>query len=336
MTAAIAVEKLARSFQTTIRPSGFGGTLRSLLRPERRAVEAVRGVSFTIEAGERVSFIGPNGAGKSTTIKMLSGILHPSAGTATVLGLTPWKQRGALGHQIGTVFGQRSRLWFHLPASDAFELLSRVYDLDRAAYRRRLGELSDLFQLGDLASKPVRTLSLGERMRCELVACLLHSPRVLFLDEPTIGLDVVAKATLRDLVRDLSEREGLTVLLTSHDTGDMERVCDRVLVINHGELLLDHGVNDLRRTYLKRKIVILLSEDEWLAAAFPGATVVARQPHRTVIEVDTTVTTIEAVVQAVLRETRLKDLTVEDPPMDEIVRSIYQQAQLKPSDGSSA
>ena len=221
--AAIQVDNLSRSFRVQSRGAGMGAALRALVRPSYTNVDAVRGVSFTIEAGERVSFVGPNGAGKSTTIKMLSGILYPTSGIATVQGLVPWKQRRLLGYQIGTIFGQRSRLWLHLPAMEAFNLLARVYDLDESTFRRRLGELIDLFDIEALARKPVRVLSLGERMRCELVACLLHSPRILFLDEPTIGLDVVAKAALRQLIRDQSEREGMTILLTSHDTGDMEQ-----------------------------------------------------------------------------------------------------------------
>jgi ABC-2 type transport system ATP-binding protein len=236
MTPAIELRSVSKSFRVRVRERGRGGIARHLLRSTYREVEAVRDLSFTIEPGERVCFVGPNGAGKSTTIKMLSGILRPTLGEVCVLGCVPWRERHALGYEISTVFGQRSRLWWHLPASDAFDLLARVYDQNGSAYRRRRAELVDAFGIGELITKPVRQLSLGERMRCELVAGLLHEPSILFLDEPTIGLDVVAKVMLRDLVREMSERDGSTVLLASHDTGDMERVCERVLVIHGGRL----------------------------------------------------------------------------------------------------
>ena len=304
-----------------------GGVLRNLVRPRTRDVVAVDDVSFRIEPGERVAFVGPNGAGKSTTLKVLSGILHPTGGEARVLGLVPWEQRKRLAYRIGTVFGQRSQLWQHLPAADTLRLLARVYDLDDATYRRRLGDLVDAFDLGPLLEKPVRQLSLGQRMRCEIAASLLHGPEVLFLDEPTIGLDVTAKATIRDLVRDSSQRDGSTVLLTSHDTGDMERVCDRVLVIHQGSILLDRPIADLRRTYIRRKVVTLLTAEASVDLQLPGVTLVAQAPHRTVLEVDVEKTPIEAVVQAALKASRLRDLTVEDPPMEEIVQLIYARAE---------
>mgnify|MGYP002622996996 FL=1 len=304
-----------------------GGVLRNLVRPRTRDVVAVDDVSFRIEPGERVAFVGPNGAGKSTTLKVLSGILHPTGGETRVLGLVPWEQRKRLAYRIGTVFGQRSQLWQHLPAADTLRLLARVYDLDDATYRRRLGDLVDAFDLGPLLEKPVRQLSLGQRMRCEIAASLLHGPEVLFLDEPTIGLDVTAKATIRDLVRDSSQRDGSTVLLTSHDTGDMERVCDRVLVIHQGSILLDRPIADLRRTYIRRKVVTLLTAEASVDLQLPGVTLVAQAPHRTVLEVDVEKTPIEAVVQAALKASRLRDLTVEDPPMEEIVQLIYARAE---------
>ncbi|MFQ5381922.1 MAG: ATP-binding cassette domain-containing protein [Dehalococcoidia bacterium] len=323
MNAAVSVADLSKTFHTTARRGGVTGTLRSLVRPDRREVEAAHGLSFDIEPGERVAFVGPNGAGKSTTIKMLSGVLYPTSGGASVLGLTPWADRRALGHRIGTVFGQRSRLWLHLPASDAFDLLARVYGLDRVVYRRRRNELVHRFGVGGLIDKPSRQLSLGERMRCELVASLLHAPSVLFLDEPTIGLDVVAKATLRELVRHQSEAEGTTILLTSHDTSDMEQVCERVLVINEGELLLDRDVGGLRCEYLGTKIVTVLTDEAGVEIDLPGVTVLSSRPHRSVFEIDRAKASVEKVVQEILACCRLRDLTVEDPPMEDVVKAIY-------------
>jgi ABC-2 type transport system ATP-binding protein len=283
-------------------------------------------VTFRVEEGERVAFVGPNGAGKSTTIKMLTGILRPTSGTASVAGFVPWRDRTALAYRIGTVFGQRSQLWWHLPPSDSFDLLATVYDQDAATHRARRERLVEAFRIGPLVSRPVKTLSLGERMRCEIVASLLHAPSILLLDEPTIGLDVVAKAVIRDLVRERSEKDGCTVLLASHDTGDMESVCDRVIVIHDGRLLLDRPVGELRRTFLKRKIVTLSTVEAGVSVSLPGVVERGRTPHRTVLEVDTTVTPVEAVVQAALAASRLEDLSVEDPPMEEIVKAVYASA----------
>lgn len=319
---AIRVRNLSKVFRVRSREAGMLNAFRQVLRPKMRDVAAVSDVSFDIKAGERVAFVGPNGAGKSTTIKMLTGILHPTSGEASVLGYVPWKDRNHLGYHIGTVFGQRSQLWHHLPAADAFDVLAAIYELDKATYRKRRGELVEAFALGDLVNRPVRQLSLGQRMRCELVASLLHRPRVLFLDEPTIGLDVTAKAAIRDLVYRASVDDGMTVLLTSHDTGDMEQVCDRVIVISDGRLLLDRPVRELRGV-IKRKLVTLHTVDPDLRLTLAGVRVVEAAAHRTVLEVDTDVTPVEAVVAAAIAAGRLRDLSVEDPPMEEVIKLIY-------------
>ena len=326
MSPALRASGLSKTFRVQERRGGFVGALKGLFSRPTREVRAVEGVSFSIERGERVAFVGPNGAGKSTTIKMLTGILQPSAGEAEVLGLVPWRERRSLAYRIGTVFGQRSQLWWHLPPTDTFDLLAKVYDQDPRTHRERRDRLVDAFGLGALLTRPVKTLSLGERMRFEIVASLLHAPEVLLLDEPTIGLDVVAKGVIRDLVRARSAEDGCTVLLASHDTGDMEAVCDRVLVIHDGRLLLDRPVAELRRTWLRRKVVTLATAEPRVDVERPGVVVRERSPHRTVLEVDTSVTAVEAVVAAVLAATRLEDLTVEDPPMEEIVRAIYASA----------
>jgi len=320
---AIELEGLRKVFRVRERTRGFGGALRGLFAPRTREVVAVDGVSFAIAPGERVAFVGPNGAGKSTTLKVLSGILRPSAGRVRVAGLEPGRDRGQLGYKIGAVFGQRSQLWVHLPAADSFDLLARIYELAPAEYRARRAELMKAFELGEIAEKPVRQLSLGERMRCELVASLLHRPEILFLDEPTIGLDVVAKATIRDLVRERSLSDGCTVLLTSHDTGDMERVCERVLVIHRGQLLLDRPVEALRRSFIPRKRIRVVSEEAELAIALPGVVRLPSAPHKTELEVDLRAIGVDRVVAAIVASGRVLDLSVEDPPMEEIVGAIY-------------
>ncbi len=326
MNSAIELGGLRKVFRVRERAAGMRSALRQLVSAPTREVVAVDDISFRVEPGERGAFVGPNGAGKATTIKVLSGILHPTSGEVRVGGLVPWKDRRRLGYRIGTVFGQRTQLWYHLPAADTFELLARIYDVDPRVHRSRLAHLVEAFEIGPHLAKPVRQLSLGERMRCEVVASLLHAPEILFLDEPTIGLDVTAKAIIRDLVREQSERNGSSVLLTSHDTGDMERVCERVVVIHRGRLLLDEPLARLRRESIRRKLLTLRTAEERISIDLPGVRVARQSPHLTELEVDVTATAVEAVVQAALQASRLHDLTVEDPPMEEIIQAIYSDA----------
>lgn len=238
MNLAIEVENLRKVYEIHKR--------RGFFAREKSEVVSVDSVSFSVPEGQALAFVGPNGAGKSTTIRMLTGILTPSGGHARVLGFTPWKDRSKMAFHIGAVFGQRSQLWYHLPAGDTFDLLARIYNLDPVEYRKRRNELVERFELGPLLDVPVRKLSLGQRMRAEVAASLLHKPKLLMLDEPTIGLDINARHHLRELIRDWNRNEGLTVFLTSHDTGDIESVAERVIIINHGRLVLDDTVDNLR------------------------------------------------------------------------------------------
>lgn len=240
----IVASNLEKTYRARVGAEGHFKMLRSLFRPTYREVTAVHNVSLEVLKGERVAFIGRNGAGKSTTIKMLTGILYPSGGEATVLGLIPWKDRRRLSYQIGVVFGQRSQLWYHLSPLDTYRLLAKVYELPSKLFRQRLGDLVELFDIDSFLRRPVKSLSLGQRMRCELVASLLHSPDILFLDEPSIGLDVQAKATIRELIMGECERRKCTVFLTSHDTGDIEKVCERVVLIDNGTILLDLTIDE--------------------------------------------------------------------------------------------
>jgi ABC-2 type transport system ATP-binding protein len=252
---AISVSHLQKVFQSKRKAAGLSGSLRALVRPQYSTVEAVRDLSFEMESGELLGFIGPNGAGKSTTIKILTGILFPTAGDARVLGFQPWKERQQLAYNIGTVFGQRPQLWYHLPAIDTFLLFGKIYEMDDLQVKRRIAFLSEAFKIGDLLETPVRKLSLGQRMRCEVAASLLHKPRLLLLDEPSIGLDVVAKQLIRDAIRTMSQEEGVGVLLTSHDASDLEALCKRVIIINHGQIVYQDKVSNLKRKYLTRKLV---------------------------------------------------------------------------------
>jgi viologen exporter family transport system ATP-binding protein len=288
--------------------------------------------------------------GGNYCIHMLTGILYPTSGRANVLGLTPWQQRRKLSFRIASVYGQKSQLWYHLPPQDTFDLLARIYELDMAEYRKRRSFLVEVFDIEDYMRTPARKLSLGERMRCELAAALLHKPSVIFLDEPTIGLDVIAKQRIRDLIGQLQAEEGVTVFLTSHDAGDIEQVCRRAIVINHGEIILDAPVAKLKRDYLKVKTVDLLLEEPahtllkidsesgkqrpsvQLPASIheeiqdtEGVQVLKAKGHGLKLAIDTSRTPLEPVIAAVMQHCHILDMTISDPPMEEIIATIYGQ-----------
>lgn len=243
----IRVEKLCKSYRIAKRNAGFKEAVRSLFRREYETVEALKDVSFTIEDGETVGYIGPNGAGKSSTIKILSGILTPESGTVVVNGRVPYLDRRAHVREIGVVFGQRTQLWWDVPVIDSFELLKDIYEIPEAVYRESLSELTELLDLSELLRSPTRQLSLGQRMRCEIAASLLHRPKILFLDEPTIGLDAVSKLAVRNFIRERNRTHGTTVLLTTHDMQDIEALAGRILLIGKGSILMDGSLDDIRR-----------------------------------------------------------------------------------------
>ena len=309
-TAAIVVAGLTKTFTT-----GRGR--------RRRPVEAVRAISFTVEAGERLAYIGPNGAGKSTSIKILTGILHASDGNAQVLGLVPWLDRRRLTRRIGTLFGQRSQLWFELTARQSFHMLAAIYGLDRGQEARRIAQLAELLEAGDLFEVPVRNLSLGQRMRCELAACLLHEPDILFLDEPTIGLDLLAKQRFRELLVRLNAEQGTTIFLTSHDVADIEQVARRAIVINHGAVIYDDEVAAMRRSLLSTKLIEVGLERPADAVALAGVTVVEQSPTALKLVVDTTVTSVRDVLDRLLDHCAVADISVVDPPLEEVIAEIY-------------
>lgn len=324
---AITVQNLRKTFLAKQKAAGLAGSLRSLVRPDFREIEAVRGISFEMEPGELVGFIGPNGAGKSTTIKILTGILFPTSGEVTVLGYVPWKQRRQLAYHIGTVFGQRPQLWYHLPAVDTFHLFGKIYEQDETETKKRIGLLSEAFEIEDLLQTPVRKLSLGQRMRCEVAASLLHKPRLLLLDEPSIGLDVVAKQRIRDTVKQMAELEHVGVLLTSHDAGDIEAVCKRVIIINHGEIMYQEKVSTLKRHYLTSKQVDVRYAAE-LSPDFslPGVELLKVGHYGAKLRFDTRQTPVEAVISRLAAAGDLVDITISDPSLEEVIRSIYNGA----------
>ncbi|MBW5444775.1 ATP-binding cassette domain-containing protein [Cohnella sp. CFH 77786] len=323
---ALRTNGLTKTFRVKRKQPGLAGSFRSLLKPAWEEKEAVRGIDLSVAHGETVAFLGPNGAGKSTTIKMLTGILHPTSGDAEVLGIVPWKDRNRLAFRIGAVFGQKSQLWYHLPPMDTFDLISRVYEMRRSDYLARRDDLIDRFELGPYLHTPVRKLSLGERMRCEIAASMLHRPQLLFLDEPTIGLDPVVKARIRDLIRERNRSEGTTVFLTSHDAGDVESLCSRAVVIHHGGVLLDEPVEKVKREVLSRKTVKLTLSESNGAARLPpiaGTRIVRAEGRRYQLSVDLKRTAIDEVLGQLIGRFGLEDVTVEDPDLEEIIKHIY-------------
>jgi ABC-2 type transport system ATP-binding protein len=319
----IQVKDLAKTYRVPVSDGTFGGSLRSVFKPHYREVHAVEEISFEIRRGERVALIGPNGAGKSTTIKMLAGILLPTSGEVSVAGFNPSEQRRALSEKIGTVFGQRSQLRASLSPHDSFRLLSAIYDIEKKTFEARLSELSTAFELDTLMNKPVRSLSLGERMRCEIVASLLHGPEVLFLDEPTIGLDVAAKSAIREIILRQSRQHEQTLVFTSHDTLDIERVCDRVIIINHGKIVLDESLASVRRTFLQQKIVTVTSEEKLAPLALPGVTLSNEEGLKHSYRVDLKATAIGPVLNEISSRGSVLDVSIEDPPLEEIILKIF-------------
>lgn len=259
---AIKVEDLSKTFRVRVKEKGMRGSIRAILHPQVKEVRAVNNVSFAVEEGEMLAFIGPNGAGKSTTIKMLTGILYPDGGSVDVLGLNPVKNRKQLAYRIGTVFGQKEQLWTHLTPYDNFRFFGAIYDLSDKETEERIEELSERFELGGFINTPVRNLSLGQRIRCEIVASLIHKPSVLFLDEPTIGLDPVVKENIRELIKQMNRDYHTTIFLTSHDVGDIEKLCKRIIIVNAGQIVLDDSMEHLKRHYLKQKTVQAKDENQ--------------------------------------------------------------------------
>ena len=325
----IEVEGLRKTFKVAGRRSGRFGAVRTLLAREYRDVRAVDGVSFRLEAGEIVGYIGPNGAGKSTTIKMLTGILVPSAGRIVVDGRVPHQQRVEHARRIGVVFGQRTQLWWDLPTVESFELLRHVYRIPEARWRENLAAFSELLELEPFMETPVRQLSLGQRMRADLAAALLHEPAILFLDEPTIGLDVVAKERIRQFLAHINRERGVTVILTTHDLEDIARLCPRVVLIDHGRVIYDGALEALRQRFgRQRTLVVDLDQEIDERAGAPiqvaDAEAVRREGPRVWLRFDREATTAAALIADVAARYRIRDLTVEEPEIEAIVRDIYQ------------
>ena len=319
----IAVENLSKQFKVRERTAGFWRSLGGVFSRTHHIVQAVDDVNFTLQRGELVGYIGANGAGKSTTIKMLTGILVPTSGRVDVMGLTPHQQRREYTRRIGVVFGQRTQLWWDLPVMDSFELLKHIYEVPEDAYQQNLAFFSELLQLHRLKSMPVRTLSLGERMRCDLTAALLHNPEILYLDEPTIGLDVVAKEQVRQFLQRVNSEREVTVILTTHDLNDVEKICQRLMIIDSGRIIYDGGIDALKQRYGRTRMLIVD-----LARAYPeiqieNADLIRREENRIWLAFDRDTISASEVISRLMAQYEIQDLTISEPEIEEIVRQIY-------------
>lgn len=319
----IQVEHLTKTYRVSRRDGGLIQAVKALGRRETQEVRALDDVSFSISDGEIVGYIGPNGAGKSSTIKILSGILVPDGGSCVVNGRVPWKERRKHVAEIGVVFGQRSQLWWDTPVIDSFELLRDIYRVSPADYRRRLDDLTALLDATSLLNTPVRQLSLGQRMKCEFIGALLHGPRILFLDEPTIGLDAVTRLALRDFLIDLNRREGVTMLLTTHDMDDVEALCRRVMVIGKGRLLFSGGMDALRARYAPHRIIRARLAEDRAQLVLTGAQSVTLSGRDALITFLPEETPAEQMIARLAAACPLADLTVEAPDVDHLVAEMY-------------
>lgn len=320
----IQVNNLQKTFKVKTKTAGLKGSMKSIFSPTYKEVNAVNNLCFEVQKGEMLAFIGPNGAGKSTTIKMLTGILHPSSGDINVLGLEPSIHRRKLSYKIGTVFGQKSQLWFHLPPIDSLQLLGKIYELPDSLLKKRISFLTEMFEIEDLLDIPVRKLSLGQRIRCEIAASLLHSPEIIFLDEPTIGLDVVVKQKIRELILRLNKEEKTTIFLTSHDAGDIEQLCKRVIIINHGDIVLNESVKNLKYNYLNQKIIDIKYKEP-VEISNPNVKILKQKGYAVKVECDSSTSDIDTVISDLMKNGKVADITISDPPLEEIISHIYQQ-----------
>jgi len=323
----INLQNINKTFRVAKRQAGFGRAVKALFSREYEIVHALKDISFTIGDGEMVGYIGPNGAGKSTTIKIMCGILTPDSGSCNIDGRTPWKERTAHVNKIGVVFGQRSQLWWDVPIIDSFELIRDIYKVETTLFKKNLDELTELLDLGELLKTPTRSLSLGQRMRCEIAASLLHSPKILFLDEPTIGLDAVSKIAVRQFIKKLNSEHGTTVILTTHDMQDIEALTERILLIGKGEILLDGSLEELKKRSSERKTLVL----EYRGKApqiCDGMTISEIKEGRLVLVLDPYVLSVSEAIAQLSMQTEIVDVSVSGITAEEMVAALYKEYRI--------
>ena len=320
----IEVENLNKTFRVKEKEKGLKGSLKSIVKPRFKEIKAVNDISFEVEEGEVLAFIGPNGAGKSTTIKMLTGILYPDSGNIRVLGIDPTKQRKKLAYEIGTVFGQKEQLWMHLTVYDNFKFFGSIYDIPDKETDKIIDELSELFELKNFINTPVRNLSLGQRIRCEIAASLIHKPKVLFLDEPTIGLDPVVKENIRKLIKKMNKEYKTTIFLTSHDISDIEKLCKRVIIINNGQIVMDDSMTNLKYHYMDKKIIEVKLNEKIDLDGKKGINILKQKGNSYKLEIDTSVTDLTKVFK-LINPDNILDINIANTPLEEIISTIYRE-----------
>ena len=324
----INVNDLCKTYKVVKRDSGFGNAIKSFFKRDYRYVKAVQNVSFSIKKGEIVGYIGPNGAGKSTTIKMLSGILKPDSGEMIINGMDPVKDRIKYVREIGVVFGQKSQLWWDIPAIESFDLLKDIYKIPDQEYLKIRDELIQLLNLEEVVKLPVRGLSLGERMKCELVASLLHNPKILFLDEPTIGLDAISKVIVRDFIKKINKEKKVTVILTTHDMADIESLADRVIVIGNGRKLYDGDIDDIKRKYSNEKIIEIYYDKLKEIPNIKNTEVISNDNRVIKIKIDNKAVTASDVTREYSKVCEIKDINVLSSPIDDIIYKLYEDFEI--------
>lgn len=323
----IEVEHISKTFKVSRRGAGFSEAFKALFHKQYECIKALDDISFTIEEGEMVGYIGPNGAGKSSTIKILSGILTPEQGRCMINGRVPWKERTAHVKEIGVVFGQRSQLWWDVPVIDSFELLRDIYQIPDHTYRKNLNELVSLLHVEQIIRTPARQLSLGQRMRCEIVASLLHDPKILFLDEPTIGLDAVSKIAVRDFILERNRKHHTTVILTTHDMQDIETLTKRIILIGQGKILMDGNLEDIRKQFSSGKRLTVEYNGDAVKSC-DGMTPVSLMNQHAIFDIDTKRLSVSDAIAYITQQVDVKDISVEGSSIDEVVANLYHQYQI--------
>ncbi|OPH46709.1 sugar ABC transporter ATP-binding protein [Paenibacillus ferrarius] len=325
----IEVQDLTKTFRQAVKAPGLVGAVKHMFTQKYREKQAVNGISLSIEAGEAVAYVGPNGAGKSTTIKMLSGILVPTSGSVMVDGVVPHKQRTDNARTIGAVFGQRTQLWFDLPIIESFALLKDIYEIPEAVYRYNMDRFTELLSLDEFLHQPTRKLSLGQRMRADLAAALLHNPRIVYLDEPTIGLDIAVKVKIREFIKQMNREQGTTIILTTHDLEDIEDICRRLVIIDQGRIIYDGSLQAVKDAFARERTIHFqlsqpLSGNEHLLTDWPGAVVEQKDGQHIAIRFDRFEVSASEVVSRVMRLGEVIDFRIDEPKIEHVIRRVYE------------
>ena len=325
----ITIKELCKDFKSHKRKAGFGEATKSLFIRKYETTNALKNINLEVKKGEILGLIGPNGAGKSTLIKILTGVLFPTSGSVNVMGFVPWEERIRYVKHIGVVFGQKSQLWWDIPAADTFELHSELYDIPKREFAARLNYMVDSLEIGEIIKKPVRQLSLGERMRCELVLALLHKPKIVFLDEPTIGLDIIAKDKIRDFIEEFNKRYSTTFIITTHDMSDIEKLCKHVVIVNHGEIVYNGLLERIKDNFASKKVIDcrfsnMISNKRF---SMEGCSIIKKNKYQLILEVDLKKSKVKNVIDYLITNYKVswEDIIIEDPPIEEIIKLVYRK-----------